>query len=387
MLFAPIMEKQSEFNRLSKKVKVAIVHDVLLGYGGSERVLEELLILFPQADLYTLYFNQKNKVINAAFTRRKPKTSILQSFTFINKLGRYFSVTKLYSWLYFYKLDLSKYDLVISSSHSFNSKIVRKPKNGFHLCYLHTPPKYLYKEVSEIGWLKKFPFKHFISPIIELLRRIDKKAAENPDLILVNSREVKKRVAEYYHRQATVVYPPVNVPKKIKKPRVDGKYYLFLSRLVSQKGPELAVATCSKYDLPLVVVGEGHLRKELEKIAGSTIQYLGWVEDSKLLDIFSNTKALIFSAQDEDFGIVLVEAMACGAPVVAYKSGGVKETVIDGRTGVFFEKYDARSLYSAINQLEKLDINPDLCHAHASKFSKEKFHRQIIKIVSKHLSG
>ena len=375
------MESQSGFNKNLGQLKVAIIHDELLEYGGSERVLEELLNIFPSADFYTLYFNKRNPTIYSTFNKANPKTSFLQHIPGLYKLRQYFSVVKLVSWLYFYLLNLSKYDLVITSSHSFNSKIVRKAHDAYHLCYLYSPPKYLYKEINEIAWIKRFPFNFLFFPLFAILRFTDKKASQHPDVIVAISQEVKKRVASYYGRDAIVINPPVRLPKKIKREKEKGNYYLFLSRLVRQKGIELAVTVCTKHKLPLVVVGEGHMLPHLKKIVGPTVSFLGWVPDDKFSSLFRGAKALIYTALDEDFGIVPVEAMSYGVPVIAYKSGGVKESVIDGKTGVLFSDYSERGLYKAIKRLEKLFIDPSMCSRQANKFSKERFRKGILQLV------
>lgn len=366
-----------------RELKVAIVHDVLLEYGGSERVVEELLGIFPNADFYTLYFNKSNGAIFEAFNKVKPKTSFFQNIPFLHKLGKYFSIMKIFSWLYFYQLDLSSYELVISSSHSYNSKIVRTPKGSIHICYLHTPPKYLYKEESELAWVKKFPFNGFFYPLFVILRFIDKKAGKHPDIIVVNSEEVKRRVEKYYERKSFVIYPPVSIPKRLE--RKGHGYYLVVSRLVRQKGLELAVKTCTKHNLTLVVVGEGHMRPLLEKIAGPTVSFLGWVPDEDLSKVYRAAKALIYCAIDEDFGIVPVQAMGYGVPVIAYKSGGVKETVINRKTGIFFKQYSQKSLYEAIKNFEVAKFNPTIIGQQAEKFSDRRFKEAFKRIVKSYL--
>jgi glycosyltransferase involved in cell wall biosynthesis len=363
----------------NKKLKVAIVHDVLIEYGGSERVVEELTNIFPNFDLYTFYYNHKNRKINETFRNLHPRTSPFQHIPFLYKLGRYFSIMKLFSWLYFYLLDLSEYDLIISSSHSYNSKIVRTNEESTHISYIHTPPRYLLKERNELLWVKRFPFNFFLYPIFASLRYIDKIAAQGPDFIVVNSNEVKKRVKKYYGRNSTVIQPPVGVPEKpVNKSE---KYYLVISRLVRQKGIELAVKTCTTYSLPLVVVGEGYMRPYLQKIAGPSVTFLGWVKDEDISGLFRAAKALLYCSVDEDFGIVPVESMGYGVPVIAYKSGGVTETVFDGKTGLFFSEYKKESLYDAMMKFEKLKFSSKTCNNYAKRFSKEEFSKKIDNFV------
>jgi len=379
MPFELIME--SRLKSKNRRLRVAIVHDVLIEYGGAERVLEEFLSIFPKADLYTLYFNKKDPVIYKTFNRFQPQTSFLQSIPGLPRLRQYFSVTKLVSWLYFYLLNLSSYDLIISSSHSFNSKIIRKGRGAYHLCYLYSPPRYLYKEINEIAWIKKFPFNFFLFPLFAFLRFTDKRAAKHPDVIVAISQEVKKRVARYYGREAIVINPPVRLPKKIKTKREKGNYYLFLSRLVRQKGLELAIKTCTKYKLPLLVGGEGYLRKRFENMAGPSVTFLGRLNNREVPKVYIGARALIYCAVDEDFGLVPIEAMAHGVPVIAFKSGGVKETVVDGKTGIFFENYTPASLFKAIKKFERLSLGPKVCRAQAKKFSQEKFRQKILECL------
>jgi len=372
------------------KLKVVIVHDVLFEYGGAEKVLECMFEVFPHADLYTLYFNKKNQQISEKFADKKPRSSFLQYFLWLNYLGRFFSITKFISWLYFYQLDLKDYDLVISSSHSFNSKIVRKNKKALHLCYLHAPPKYLFNEFNELNFIKKFPFNILFFLFLAIMRWIDIKAATHPDLMLVNSKTVQKRAKKYYQRNSLVLHPPViNLNQDFKKnyslnqnsKKNKKKYFVAHSRLVKQKGIELIIKTCNKYKLPLVVIGTGYYKSKLEQLAGSTIIFKGWVSDAQLIKIYSNAKALLYAAINEDFGIVPIEAMNFGVPVIAYASGGVKETVINSKTGVFFKDYSVQSLWQAIAKLEKISIQKKDCLKQAQKFNTNIFKKKLKKII------
>ena len=372
-------------NKNLGQLKVAIIHDVLLEYGGSERVLEELLDIFPSADFYTLYFNKRNPPIYSTFNKANPETSFLQHIPGLYKLKQYFSITKLGAWPYFYNLDLSDYDLVISSSSSYNTKAVRVSSDSLHVCYLHTPPKYLYREINEIGWIKEFPFNFILFPIFEALRFVDKKAASHPGIIIVNSLEVKNRVAKYYQRESVVIHPPVELPKKLSKKDRKKSYFVTHSRLVRQKGVGLAVEVATRYKLPLVVIGDGYLRGYLEKMAGPTVTFKGWVRDEEIPKIYSQAKALINCSIDEDFGIAPLEAMGFGVPVIAYESGGVKETVIDGKTGVFFKKFTSMSLYAAIKKFEKVEIEPSACYQQAGRFGKKRFRKEFLEIINKNI--
>jgi len=358
--------------KIFQNLKVAIVHDILFEYGGAERVLEELLAIFPKAALYTWFYNRQNPKIKSSFDKYQPRSSFFSPIPFLHLLGIYISVTKLFSWIYFWSLNLRGIDLVISSSHSYNSKIVRFKKPAIHISYIHTPPRYLYGLKNEIKFIKQFPFNVFFKPFFWFLRKLDLFGSLSPDLIVCNSKEVRGRIKNIYGRDSIVIYPPVKIPKK-PLTQYPKKYYLFLSRLTHQKGAMLAVKTCTKYNLPLLVVGEGYLKPRLEKNAGNSVKFLGWVPDEKIDQIYAHSKALIYCAQDEDFGLVPVEAMAKGVPVIAYRSGGVKETVVKGSTGVLFDSNTEIGLYKAIKKFEANKINPQTCIIQASKFSGQKF--------------
>ncbi|KKS89854.1 MAG: hypothetical protein UV63_C0012G0006 [Microgenomates group bacterium GW2011_GWC1_43_11] len=374
--------KTLQLNKLNRRI--AIVHDTLWEYGGAERVLEVLLTMFPSSDLFTFYYNFHNTTIVSAFSHHHPKSSFIQHVPLLHKSGFLFSLTRLISWIYFYFLNLSNYDLIICSSHSFGSNMVRKKTGTLHVSYLHTTPRYLYKEFVNRGLIQHFPWNLFLYPVLEIMKYIDKLSMNHPDLILANSYTVKKRIKKYYNKNATVISPPVHIAGKLPRKNAYPKYYLAFSRLVAQKGIELIVNTCTKHNLPLLVVGEGYLRNHLENIAGKTIRFLGYVPDTDVSHIYANAKALLYCARDEDFGMVPVEAMAEGVPVVAYKSGGVSETIINGKTGIFFHDYSQIGLYKAIQQLNKVKIIPKDCYEQAKNFSKDRFEKSTFTIINKY---
>lgn len=364
--------------------KIVIVHDILLEYGGAERVLEQLLKLYPQADLYTFFYNHYDHMLSTIFSRYQPKSSLLTKVPLISKLGAWFSLTKLISSIYFLFLELSGYDLIISSCHSLNSKIVRKHANALHVCYLYTPPRYLYEQKNELSFIKRFPWKIILWPIIYGLRVTDQIGAQHPDVLVTSSQEVRRRILKYYKRDAKIIPPGViTPPRHIRSYDTEPIFYLVKSRLVKQKGIELAIKTCNRYRLPLLIVGEGYYRRQLEKISGPTIRFAGWVDDRKMPGIYNQAKALIYTAIEEDFGLVVVEAMSYGIPVVAYRSGGVQETVVENKTGVFFDEYTPESLYLAIQKLEQLKISPQVCRQQAEKYSVDRFRRSFLQLVSK----
>ncbi len=355
-----------------KKNKVAIVSDVVMRQGGAEKVLMAFLEMFPEADLYSLFVVPgARQEIKKRFPKVKICTSIFQNLVRSDKVSKYISLIKFVSWIYWESLGLKKYDLVISSSHSFMSKNVKKREGARHLAYVHTPPRFLYDEFCEIGLAKKLP--------LGWLRIIDKNGSKRPDVMVVNSENVAKRVKKYYQRESVLVYPPVEV--ELKNNLKKKNYYVCLSRLVKQKGIDLAVRTCTKYGLPLVVMGDGDEFKNLKKIAGKTVKFFRKCDDKKKELLLAGAKALIYTSIEEDFGMVPVEALKLGVPVVAFKSGGVKEVIADGINGVFFGKFEEENLKLAIDRLDKIKIEKKTCMESVKNYSFYTFKKQILKIL------
>lgn len=365
------------------KKKVAIVQDNLLEFGGSEKVLEALIKLYPDADLFTFFINRANPQIDQKFGKYDWRCSPLQSLPWLANLQQYFSLLKPLAWRYFARLDLQAYDLIFTSSHSYNSKLVKKRPDALHICYLHTPPRFLYGYAHELSMFTRIGiWRAFLS----WLRQIDQQAGKQPDVIIVNSREVQQRVKKIYKRPALVVPPPVELLFSsypvLKKTRKEPKYFVAHSRLVKQKGIKLIVDACTQLGLPLRVIGDGYLRKELEKEAGPSVTFLGFVPEKKLGRVYRSAIALLYAAEDEDFGIVPVEAQSAGVPVLAYKSGGVVETVKEGETGYFFEERTVESLMKVIQKLQKRPLKMIDCFRQAQKFRPELFAQNIQRLAT-----
>ena len=360
--------------------KVAVVADVMMEYGGAEKVTETMLKIFSKADLYTLFIvPAARKRLEKEFPGIKIRTSIFQKFIYGNKVSKYISIIKLFSWIYWELLDLKKYDLIISSSHSFMSKNVLRGKNAFHLAYVHTPPRFLYKEFCEIGIIRKFPLNIILWPIMEILRWIDRRGSTRPDVMAVNSDNVRGRVKKYYGREPVVVYPSVEVgPIGMVKKR---DYFVSLSRLVKQKGIDLAVKVCGKNNIPLVVLGNGGEINSLKSMSGRMIDFVEGCSDEKKFEVIKRARALIYTPIEEDFGIVPVEALKMGVPVITYNSGGVSETVIDGKNGVLFDNFTEVSLLAAIKRFQKMSFSRDECVKSVQKFSFLNFKKQIMSLI------
>ncbi|HLE48963.1 MAG TPA: glycosyltransferase [Patescibacteria group bacterium] len=370
-------------------MKVAIVHDYLKEYGGAERVLETLHEMYPDADVFTsIYCPKYLGPHRERFKKWNIKTSFLQYIPFKEKL---ISPFRLISSRVFKSFDFSKYDLIIvSATGAYFPNSVKKGSAKL-ICYCHTPPRYLYGYKTARDWESKIVSKIIGSVVNHFLRMVDFNSAQNVDLFIANSEEVKSRIEKFYRRKAIVIYPPVNIPARFKiHDSRFRNYYLAGGRLARAKRVDLAVEACTKLNLPLKVFGKSFAGygEELAQITNlksqiSKVEFLGEVTEEEKLKLMAGAKAYIFPAESEDFGITPVEAMATGTPVIAYKSGGVMETVIDGKTGVFFDETTLESLISAIKRFEKTNIRPEDCVKQAKKFSKEKFVKDITEIVER----
>jgi glycosyltransferase involved in cell wall biosynthesis len=361
------------------KRRVAIVHDVFIEQGGAERVLLRLLSLYPGADVSAPLITPKARRLLKKAGAGTIVTSPFNSLPLVHSAS---ILLKPVLFLYWQTLNFSGYDLVISSSHSFSSKAVRTPAHALHISYIHTSPRYLYDEYSETRILKNPLMKGVLWPLLAWLRAQDFAAAQRPDVLVANSRAVARRIRKYYGRSSVVIHPPVLLPKRVpKRLPLDQQYYLCFSRLASQKGIDLAVRACTQLGRPLKVVGEGSERAYLESIAGPTVQFLGRVPDKQLAKIFTGARAMIYPAIEEDFGMAPVEAMGYGVPIIAHRSGGTKETVIEGKTGIFFDEWTVAGVGRAIEQFERRRFSPAACRRQAEHFSAAHFDRQFRALV------
>ncbi len=363
--------------KTKKNLRIALVHDYLREYGGAERVLEALHELYPEAPVYTAFVDRKALGIHwQRFTDWDIRTTWLARFPLIKKL---YSPLRIFSAKAFESLDLREYDVVISSSNAYMAKAVRVP-NGVHICYCHTPPRSLYGYTTMTNWKKNPVFRLGGFLINHFMRVIDYYVAQEVDHFIANSQETRRRITKFYRRESTVINPPVDVPEATPSAK-KREYYLYVNRLALAKHPELAVEVCSELELPLKVVGTGPMLDELKAQAGPSVKFFGAVTDEKLHTLYANAKALLYPVEDEDFGIVPVEAMGHGVPVIAHKSGGPRETVLDDKTGILFEELNNEGLQAAIRRFENTPFSSDDIHAHAKKFTKERFQQQVKKFV------
>ena len=368
-------------------MKVALVYDRVNQFGGAERVLLALHQIYPHAPLYTAVYNRQTAKWADVFDI---KTTFLQHFPYFRT---HHQLLPLLTPMAFAKLDLSNFDVIISVS-SAEAKFVTKNSNQLHVCYCLTPTRYLwshrrfYQRQGIFGFILKLFSSH--------LRRLDFKAATKVDHFIAISTQVQKRLKAYYHRPSLLIYPPVNTQAPSPKAETTGlkDFYLAVSRLVEYKRLDLAIKACNQLKRHLVIVGTGPLLAKLKKIAGPTINFGGQLTDSQLSSYYKNCRALIFATND-DFGIVPVEAQAHGKPVIALAKGGALETVISGKTGVFFDQPTQASLVKAILKLEKLQkqakIKASDCRQNAQKFDqsifKNQFKNTIEKLYQSHLKN
>lgn len=385
-------------------MKVAIVHDYIKEYGGAERVLEALCEIYPDAPIYTAFYKKgspawekfKNKKIIASWVQHIP-----------------FFVDKLHSPLRFItpqiwgSFDFSEYDVVIGSASWYVTKGFKKGSKTVEICYCHTPPRWLYGYKTSIEWQKFWPVRMYGMIIGHFMRMYDFKQAQKVDYFIANSEEVKVRINKFYRRDATVIYPPVSLSfprrresKEHRSPIGVGDdkvsdYYLIVSRMVGGKGLDLAVKAAEKMGFKLKIAGvsSGYYteHENLAKNASKNIEFLGAVTDEELVGLYAGAKAFLALSQDEDFGITPVEAMLCGTPVVAFYGGGYKETVLDGKTGVFFKEPNVESLVIAVKKFETLrqalgDKLRENCIKQAEKFSKDRFKKRIKAFVNAHIN-
>lgn len=364
---------------MAKNFQVALVHDYLAEYGGAERVLEALHEMFPQAPVYTAFVDRKRLGQQwQKFASFDIKQSWLCKIPFHKRL---FSPLRIFAPQFFRAFDLSKFDLVISSTNAYFAKAVTVA-NGLHLCYCHTPSRSLWGYSTLTDWHKN-PIVNFFGVLINhYLRIIDVQVARsNVDLFIANSKETQKRIAKFYKKSSIVIYPPVNIPPKPPETSRNGQYFLYVNRLAWAKHPEIAIQACSQLNLPLKVVGSGKMLNDLKNLAGPTVEFLGHVSDGELAKLYQNAKALLYPVEDEDFGIVPVEAMAHGVPVIAHASGGPLESVINNKTGVLFEELSVGALILAIKIFTKLSFKPIFLYHHAQQFSQAIFQAKVMAVI------
>jgi glycosyltransferase involved in cell wall biosynthesis len=376
--------KEKAFPTTSLKgINVALVHDYIKEYGGAERVLETLAEMFPNAPIYAAFC-----VPGSSFAGKLRSKKIIVSWA--NRLLRWKDMHSPFRFLIPYiweSFDFRGYDIVINSASGYMPEgIVTRPET-MHVVYCHTPARWLYGYQVSIGFGRFLPVKIYGAIVGAVLRVYDFLAAQRVDYFIANSENVRQRIKKFYHRDAAVIYPPVEVTA-IERATKDAKpedFYLIVSRIVGHKGLDLAIEAANQLKVPLKIIGEavGFRREKgrLQNLSGETVEFLGRLSDEEMWRYLGRCKAFLALETEPDFGVTPVEAMAAGRPVIAFAGGGYLESVVDRQTGVFFHKPTTRSLVEAMRRLNMTKIEPDGCRRQAEKFSKERFVREMSQLV------
>ncbi len=369
-----------------KVMKIAVLHDYLNQFGGAERVLQTILEIFPDSDLYTLLYDKEKTF---GFFEKNIKGVSFLNCSWIRKHHRLFIPFMPFAAKIL--TSKKKYDLMISSTAGYGKAI--NTKGDYHISYCHTPLRYAWED----KYLKSHPFlPWFISRIVflwisRLLRRWDKKTSNRVNIFIANSNFIAQKIKNYYNRDAEVVYPPVDlkkffhkIPPRVRKEKEKAEgYYLMVGRLLYYKGFDIGIKAFNELGKNLKIVGRGPEEKRLKKLAKSPhIQFIGNVSDKELRALYGKAKAFIFP-QIEDFGLVAAEAQACGVPVIAFGEGGGAEIVKNGETGIIFSEQTPECLIKAVKEFELKKLKRGDIIKNSQRFSKEKFKKDFIEVVKR----
>lgn len=356
--------------------RVAVIHEWLTIPGGSEKVVEEILHLVPHAELFTSVYDPApwprvitDRPVHASFLNRVPGATV--------------HYTRLLPFmdLAFRSFDLSRFDLVISSNHA-SAKNVRTPAGVPHVCYCHTPMRYAW-DPSLLAHEAIGPVARRITPLgTAWLRRVDRKRASGPDVFVANSTFVASRIADAYGRPSQVIHPPVHFENMLRTPRDERDAYLVFGRVVPYKRVGVAVQACERLGRRLLVAGAGRDLERVQRLAGAHAEFLGQVPDADVPRLFAQARALLFPGL-EDFGIVPVEAQAAGLPVVAYRAGGISDSLLDGTTGVLYQPGSVEGLIDGIKRFESLTFDHHTIRDNALRFAPERFASAFANLLMK----
>lgn len=358
-----------------KQPRIALVHDYLVQHGGAERVLAVLQEMYPKAPTFVLIHNPEQS--HASFRERTIRTSFLNNLPFArNKYQWYLPLMPMAAE----HLDLTGYDIVISSSSSFAKGVIVAPES-LHICYCHTPTRFLWQE--RLGYLNDLPqpriLKTVLPPFLHSLRQWDRMAAERPDVMLTNSQTSRERIRRYYHRDASIIHPPVDIDR-IPLATKPGSYWLTGGRLVGYKRFDLVVKAFAKLNLPLKLFGIGPEEQKLRRMAGANTTFLGHVSDEEKIALYRDAIGFL-APQREDFGITAVEAMAAGRPVLTFQRGGGAETVVHGVTGIHLQTQSWEEIGDVIIRFDPARFDPARIRDHAKTYSTERFKTQFAEFV------
>lgn len=352
-------------------MKVALVHDDLVQWGGAEKVLLGISELFPEAPIYTSLFDRSNQTLLENFGGKKIITSFMQDIPFSKELY------KPLFWLYpfaFELFDFTEFDLVITHTTRAAKSVITKPKTK-HLCYCHTPPRYLWNYSGEI-------VPAIARPFLTPLRIYDRVSSKRVDLFLAGSKNAQDRIKKNYSSDSEILYPFIDLDSLNGIESFEGGYYLIIARLNNYKRVDLAVEVFKDRPDRLKVVGNGPELDKLMALASSNVEFVGKVGSDVLLNLLSGCRGLIITAE-EDFGLTSLEAQALGKGVIAYGKGGALETIRNNETGIFFESQSVNDLREALNKFERMRIKTDVAKIHAKNFSKQNFQKSLLEVVDR----
>lgn len=358
-------------------MKIALVHDYLVQYGGAERVLEAFTELFPEASIYTLLYDKD--AMHGVFSGKRIYTSFLQKIPGALKNHRAFPMLMPIAIEQF---DFSPYDIVLSDSSSYAKGILTRPET-LHICYLHTPTRYAWDDCQK--YTQDFGLPSLVKKLVPLfmspIRLWDRAAADRPDLVIANSEFVRRRIWKYYRREAVVIHPPVNVKNFFVAKEEDRKdYFLMVGRLIAYKRHDIAIEACNRLNIPLKIIGRGPEMERLKRLAGKTVEFLGRVPDEDLPKYYAQCRGFIFP-QEEDFGIVAIEAMASGRPIIAYRGGDIPEHLEEGKMGVFFDEQTTEAVVAALGQFRDKDYDSEYIRSRVLRFDKDIFKEKIRRYI------
>lgn len=359
-------------------MRVAIVHDWLVTNAGAEKVLRGIIDIYPEADVYSLvdFLNDADR--KAVLDSKRAKTSFVQKLPFAKKHFR--NYLPLFP-IAIESFDLSSYDLIISSSWAV-AKGIKKHKNQTHISYCYTPIRYAWDLYDEYTANLKQPKKFLVQTVLKYIRKWDIKTLNRVDYFIADSKFVQERIRRTYNRDSVVIYPPVDT-KNFTCKADKSDFYLSASRLVPYKKTKLIVEAFNEMsDKKLVVIGSGEEYNEIKKIAKENISVLGFCENSVLIEYMQRAKAFVYAAV-EDFGIVPIEAFACGTPVIALDDGGTAETVINHVNGVHFKNQTKEDIIDAVNEFETLSFNHLEISKNAQCYAQERFKNEIKEFINR----
>ena len=354
--------------------KIALVHDYFVQMGGAEKVVEAMHDSFPSSPVYTTVALQR--MLPDRLRAADIRTSAMQRLPAMDRRFRHYFMLYPFAVENF---DLSQYDLIFSSSSGY-AKGVRRKRNTIHVCYCHTPMRWVWRYEDYVA---RERFGHGIKSLLPMclwgLKKWDLRASQQPNYYIANSRLVAERIRKIYGREAFVIPPPIEVNRFHMSNDIQD-YYLILSRLMPYKSIDLAIEACKRMNRRLVIIGDGPDRARLEKMADDRIEFLGRQPDQIVNYYAARCRALLFPGE-EDFGMAPLEANAAGRPVIAYRGGGAVETIEDGKTGLFFDQPNSRSLSTAIEKFEAMVWSQILLRRHAEKFDRNVFAFRVLQFL------